>query len=443
MEREYQKLIIKGLFGSVDHEIVFSPDSRITILAGPNGCGKTHVLRLYRALLGLDIMTLMASPYKSLEVFLADGSELKAERKEDEEDSPRLELTGISPEGKKTPVAHFRAAELQADSFEDDLPPYIRETVDGRAIDVRNGRLLSRRHMEQRYGYRTSVEHIRRNTMSDHPWLGEFVPEVAPVLIDTKRLDTGAYSQASAGVDAPLIPGTGQRGAVGRIGEYIEQVRHQISDARNESLHRSQQADEKFVATLLKRSRATVNKERLKARYQTLSDMHAELNENGLTGQAAAVQLPADTNPTERRVLNVFIEDWEKKLAPLMPVNDKLKLLRRIINEKFIRKSLSFDPKGQMRFTSQDGVTVSVDQLSSGEQHLLALFTMLLFSADPGSIVLIDEPEISLHAAWKHAFVHDIEQVAELSRLSVIMATHSSAVINGKWDLVQELRLSN
>jgi len=80
-----------------------------------------------------------------------------------------------------------------------------------------------------------------------------------------------------------------------------------------------------------------------------------------------------------------------------------------------------------------------VSKLSSGEQHLVALFAMLLFSAGPASIVLIDEPEISLHAAWKHSFLDDISEVARLADLQVLLATHSSGIINGRWDLTEEL----
>jgi predicted ATP-binding protein involved in virulence len=64
---------------------------------------------------------------------------------------------------------------------------------------------------------------------------------------------------------------------------------------------------------------------------------------------------------------------------------------------------------------------------------------MLLFSARSGSLVLIDEPEISMHAAWKHSFLDDISEVAKLSELQIVLATHSSAIINGNWDLVREI----
>jgi len=442
--QQYRKLAVQGLFGSVNHEIELSQESHITILAGPNGCGKTHVLKLYRALLGLDLLTLTSSPYSSVTVTLKNKSFLRAERKEaDADDVVILDLLGKISSGETYQVA-FTSADLPAaEGTEDELPRYIHQTLDGRWVDTRTGRYMSSEAIEKRYNIRSSVEFMRTRIIAANPWLAELVPETLPILIDTKRLDTSPYSATRQMDPALAARGIGLRGPAGRIGEYIEQVRVQITEARRESLQRSQEADEKFAATLLRRSRSTVKEEKLKARYQRLAEMHAELNESGLTGQAVAVQFPPTTNPTERRILNVFIDDWERKLAPLIPVNEKLKVLRRIINDKFIHKTLSFDSRGLMRFIAGDDVTVAVDQLSSGEQHLLALFTMLLFSAHAGSIVLIDEPEISLHAAWKHAFVEDLEQVAAVSDLSVIFATHSSAIINGRWDLVRELGMSN
>ena len=438
---QYRTLLVRGLFGSIDHEIMLNQESRVTILAGPNGCGKTHVLKLYRALLGLDIPSLMSSPYSSVKVALTNGYEISANRL-DAADAIRSDLQGITAQRITHHIA-FNSAEMPTEATEDDLPGYLHQTPDGRWFDNRIQRYISPRLIEQRYNVQVGTEHSRRKMLSEHSWLAALVPEEMPILIDTKRLDTSFYPQLQRGVEVG-VRGSGMRGgAAGRIGEYIEQVRIQITEARRESLQRSQEADEKFAATLLRRSRSTVQEEKLKTRYQRLAEMHAELNESGLTGQAVAVQFPPSTNPTERRILNVFIDDWERKLAPLIPVNEKLKVLRRIVNEKFVRKTLAFDHRGYMKFVSSDGVDVSVDQLSSGEQHLLALFTMLLFSAHPGSIVLIDEPEISLHAAWKHAFVEDLEQVARLSELVVVLATHSSAVINGRWDLVRELELPN
>jgi predicted ATP-binding protein involved in virulence len=63
----------------------------------------------------------------------------------------------------------------------------------------------------------------------------------------------------------------------------------------------------------------------------------------------------------------------------------------------------------------------------------------LLFKAPLGSLVLIDEPETSMHVAWQLEFLQDIEKIAKISGLSFIVATHSPDLINDKMDLCVDL----
>ena len=46
-----------------------------------------------------------------------------------------------------------------------------------------------------------------------------------------------------------------------------------------------------------------------------------------------------------------------------------------------------------------------------------------------GSLILIDEPELSLHIAWQEEFVPDLMAIAELSRLDFLLATHSPYIV--------------
>ena len=90
-------------------------------------------------------------------------------------------------------------------------------------------------------------------------------------------------------------------------------------------------------------------------------------------------------------------------------------------------------------FTNAEGTVLSATDLSSGEQHELVLFYELLFKVAPGSLVLIDEPEISLHVVWQEHFLKDVQDVTRLSDIDVIVATHSPDVIDGHRDLLVEL----
>ena len=82
---------------------------------------------------------------------------------------------------------------------------------------------------------------------------------------------------------------------------------------------------------------------------------------------------------------------------------------------------------------------MDLDQLSSGEQHEVVLLYELIFNVKDDVLVLIDEPEISLHVTWQKEFLSDLLRIIELQNIQVMIATHSPAIINGRWDLTCNL----
>jgi ABC-type transport system involved in cytochrome c biogenesis ATPase subunit len=440
--RQIRQFVVKGLFDSaLTHEIEFSKDGRVTIIAGPNGVGKTHILRIIHAILGLQAATLLRMPFQMARLKFADGRSLTVSRLTgDHPRETRLTLEGHGPRGGKLGVAEY-PSDFHFDAGLERLVP----VGDGAFIDRKTRRILRGRDVDEFFVTMRLREKRRNRAMSDQPllfgddilsddgWLGDLIESRNPIFIDTKRLDT---PQVKGGADGspPVRP---------RIDEYIEQVKVQVADARRASLAVTQETDQTFAKRVLTRSRKSkaIREEDLKRRYEDIAEQSAELYRSGLSQTLVDVQFPSSAvDSTETRVLSIFIDDWQRKLEPLLPVNDKLKALQRIVNEKFIGKKLRLDKTGALVFVADDDQSsIPVTLLSSGEQHILALFTMLLFSAQPGSVVLIDEPEISLHAAWKHAFLDDITDVANIADLQIILATHSSGIINGRWELVQEL----
>ena len=124
-------------------------------------------------------------------------------------------------------------------------------------------------------------------------------------------------------------------------------------------------------------------------------------------------------------------------------MHQKIELWRTVVAGKLLNKEIQVDARGRISFGATSGEQIDVELLSSGEQHLIALYTMLLFAAETNAMVMIDEPEISLHAAWKHAFLDDVKSIADINNLQLVLATHSTAIINGRWDLVEELSTEN
>ena len=75
---------------------------------------------------------------------------------------------------------------------------------------------------------------------------------------------------------------------------------------------------------------------------------------------------------------------------------------------------------------------------STGEQQLLALFYGVLVALPPRCVVLIDEPELSLHVAWQLTLVQDLVEAADMRGSRIVVATHSPAIVNDWWDWVVE-----
>jgi predicted ATPase len=86
---------------------------------------------------------------------------------------------------------------------------------------------------------------------------------------------------------------------------------------------------------------------------------------------------------------------------------------------------------------------VPLRKLSSGEQNLIILYYKLAFSTDMRTVLLIDEPENSLHMAWVSQMLEDYQKMAEELKCQIIIATHSPAFINEHWDISCDLYTNN
>lgn len=434
-----QSIRVEKLFGYMDHELNLRADEPTIVLA-PNGAGKTHMLRLTAALLALDATTLLGTTYSTFELVFSDRRALSVNRfvLDKLHGQAVIELQAWR-RGMKVGEP-LSVSALDVGDLSDLLPPEIQRVGSNRWRNERLGRYLTTEEIEARYNVR--VDPLIRE-VPNHPEIAALCGGPKPVFIDTWRLDSRA--------DSSGLPGEWSRGssnprrsvAASRIRLYTERLRTEITEARRASIQATQSADLSFAARALAGAKLTVKEEALHERYNRSAEKYEALARNGLAVGEEPIPYPDETTPTVRRILSLFLDDWEKRLEPLVPVNEKLQTLREILDNKLAPsgKRTAISARGELEFYSFSGKRLPVARLSSGEQHLVALFTLLLFAAQPGSLVLIDEPEISLHAAWKHAFLEDITRVAGLGDLQVVLATHSAGIVNGRWDLAEELSL--
>ena len=140
-----------------------------------------------------------------------------------------------------------------------------------------------------------------------------------------------------------------------------------------------------------------------------------------------------------KEVLSVYVQDVEEKLSVFDEVATKIDLFRAIVNKRFMYKRMTISK--QLGFTfMRDDSPLPTAALSSGEQHELVLLYELLFKVEPNSLILIDEPELSLHVAWQKQFLRDLQEITDLASFDILIATHTPQIIHDRWDLTVELK---
>src|SRR2546426_6768679 len=110
--RTIRKISVKKLFGVFDHEIPLNLQERITIIHGPNGFGKTVLLRFINAIFHGHFGVLRRIPYDTFRIDFDDGAFLRIRqtREQTKDGTSQTALLVEASEKKSTKVAYILSA---------------------------------------------------------------------------------------------------------------------------------------------------------------------------------------------------------------------------------------------------------------------------------------------------------------------------------------------
>lgn len=77
--------------------------------------------------------------------------------------------------------------------------------------------------------------------------------------------------------------------------------------------------------------------------------------------------------------------------------------------------------------------------LSKGEFNMITMLVRFLFLAKENDLIIVDEPETSIHVAWQVLFRDLLKQIRELNNTRYILGTHSPSIIHGMWKMTIDL----
>ncbi len=272
-----------------------------------------------------------------------------------------------------------------------------------------------------------------------------FKSTIPSFLIETQRLriESLTTDRERRAFEFDLIRGERRkRRPSSKIAQQAEKMRSLINDAQTEHSKITQQLDRTFPNRVLEASEnSRVEDAEVRRRYNDQNSFRSRLAPVASVSLEDALSLPdRQLLDWELQLLSLYLVDTDKKLAPFETLLQKIELLESIVNSRLLNKRIQVTASEGLKVVHEtSGDRINLDALSSGEQHEIILMFDLLFNVPRGALVLIDEPEISLHVVWQLAFIPDVRRIAEVAGFRFVVATHSPQIINDMWE--QAVRL--
>ncbi|MES2589194.1 MAG: AAA family ATPase [Bacteroidota bacterium] len=420
---------IENLFEIFTYDISFKPNENVLIITGPNGFGKTMVLNIIFSLFNRKFLFFQKLVFDKITLCLDEEIKIIISRTL-EKDKPKISFFFYEKESELGKFDYSNKLEHDLErSIQNFLP--VRKIAPEKWRDLRTDRVLNIDELLNEYSEQFPDE-IRKNILPIKSERVNLILDSIQVhLIQEQRLFKKAqFTERNYREDKE------QNVMIESIQTYAEELKQLIIEFSQKSFIQTQELDSSYPKRLTSEINILSEPEYIR-RYNILKSKQEKLTEFGLF---ESKQEFLDYNSEDAKALSVYLKDFELKLGVFDNLLEKLELFTNILNERrFTFKSIAISRGKGFYFKTNKGTPLELSQLSSGEQHEVVLLYELIFNVKPNILVLIDEPEISLHITWQKEFLNDLIKIIKIQNIQVLIATHSPAIINDRWDLVYNL----
>jgi len=429
----------ESVYGYLNFNIDFNDD--LSFLVGSNGTGKSTVIKLIQALISVDIKELLNIPYEQIILSYTNRNEKYKIISRKDRQNIRIAHTGIDEvliipilvkeefisTDRDVKVFSHAERDLTANAtlrkIKSIVPPVFlgldRKTYGFDDFDLE---------------YDTSIS--RRNDIIMH----------RKMLASKKRLITGSLGEALLSVEMII------QDKYRKIREFEDKQAIYLRDRILKSSFKFNSYSEMFSnghnlvwedkQKILKRKKEITEAVKkigsldkslmidIEKFFDNLSDLFEELkNSDGLNINWLLNKVQID------RISDILdvIDEYNEKIARMYrPINNFLHTINSFLIDS--RKKVEVNTVGRLVVARPDSEKCDIDILSSGERQLLVIIANVMLNkfTNISRVIIIDEPEISLHLKWQERFSETILGLNPETQF--IMATHSPDIVGDLTD---------
>ncbi len=408
------KLIITKLFGRFDYEIMFK-DGGITILTGPNGFGKSTILKIIYEASNGNLNYFAKLNFSKLEIHSKTQLVIFKKKKN------QLFIDGEILNQKSL------KRECESKSWVNKKYEYIFNYIDN---NIANSEILKLNDLENSYFdmcFDEDSSKLKR------------ISSKLKKLCGNVRLITEQRLIKEVDQNNPKDLRHNEQKMRHVINELPNDLKNEISAVTESYSKFSNKLDSTYPNRLFLASQGIKNTDELD---KNLILTYYKFNQLSKYSLIDNVNLPFE-DIQYRSELNIafklYFDDFSAKYKIFEPLITKLELFTDIINNRLTFKEIIITSDGFKVVDIDNRKQIELNQLSSGEKQEIVLFYDLIFNTTTDLLLLIDEPEISLHIAWQKKFLDDLIKVSKDVSLKAVIATHSPQIISNHWDIQIDL----
>jgi len=436
------KLTVYGFKTTNKQASVDFSENNISVIFGDNGSGKTSFLKIIYAVLSQKESILKQEKVKTIEIEFTcmedTTNSIENERK-------KILITTIQKQGDldESSNSYYDWSEFERSGL-----------LDSRSISlgVQRGTTVQASYVDPDYIYVFLKNHLRYRLLSDKISVGLFSKELADFLNgESNFLKTGSTRRLSKSksystnfTDSHIFL---QNISIENIGELLLN-RYKL--ARKITTSKIQNALFNTLAVAIQpdasnNDEITINnnfREILLSKKERIIEALESLEVNNFKEEIIRYLKEVNhdilnTDISKRKLLIKLLFKMIEELEVEQEILSSINLLVDTFNKFLIEgKQLILEP--DKIYVKAGKSSHSVNELSSGERHILTFFTLVLIEGENRDFLIIDEPEISLNIDWQNELLPLFNRL--IPKTQIIVASHSPSIIAGEPICLVKLR---